>query len=269
MVSRSEKEARQQQNPPERITPRDPRQPADFDPIALGRHLLRNARAGALGTLDGAGFPLVTLVSVATDHAGAPILLVSGLSAHTRNLEADSRCSLLLSQPGKGDPLAHPRLTLLGHARKVEAAEACARLRRRFLSRHPKAQLYVDFPDFSILTLAPERIHINGGFARAYDGDGAGILSPVPDEAAFEALEHAIIPRLNETQSANLALYAEKLCNKTGRGWRATGLDPHGLDVMKGDDSARFAFQVPVFTTDAVEAALAELDKRAQNGVRA
>ncbi len=105
------------QNPAPEI-PRDPRQPADFDPVTLGRHLLRAIRVGALGTLDPeSGFPITTLTSVATDLDGAPILLVSGLSHHTKNLKVDARCSLLLSEGGRGDPLAHPRLTLTAEAK--------------------------------------------------------------------------------------------------------------------------------------------------------
>src|SRR3954470_10219506 len=111
-----------------------------FDGPALGRHLLRSIRSGALGTLDPAGFPFATLVTVATDIDGSPLILTSRLSGHTANLERDPRVSVLLSQTGKGDPLAHPRLTVLGRA----ARTGDPRVRARFLARHPKAKLYVD-----------------------------------------------------------------------------------------------------------------------------
>src|SRR5262249_47938510 len=94
---------------PENATP-----PPDFDPKALGKNLLRSIRAGTLATLDrNTGHPFASLVNVATDADGSPVILVSRLSTHTANIEVDGRTSLLLAQTGKGDPLAHPRLTVL------------------------------------------------------------------------------------------------------------------------------------------------------------
>ena len=166
---------------------KDPRQPPGFDPVSLGRMLLREARTGSLGTLDReTGHPSVSLVSLATDLDGAPVLLVSGLSHHTKNLGQDRRASLLISRGGKGDPLAHPRLTLIG---SVQTANNESH-RRRFLARHPKAKLYADFPDFSFLRFEAERMQINGGFARAFDGLAGHILAPealTPDYTALEA----------------------------------------------------------------------------------
>src|ERR1700720_3875749 len=88
---------------------------ADFDAVAIAKALLRGTRAGALGTIDrNTGHPFGSLVNVATDVDGSPLILVSRLATHTANLEADSRASVLVAAAGKGDPLAHPRLTVLG-----------------------------------------------------------------------------------------------------------------------------------------------------------
>ena len=88
---------------------------ADFDAAAVARLLLRTARAGALATIDrNTGHPFASLVNVANDVDGSPSILISRLSTHTANLEKDSRASLLLTAAGRGDPLAHPRLTMLG-----------------------------------------------------------------------------------------------------------------------------------------------------------
>ena len=88
---------------------------ADFDAVAVAKALLRVTRAGALGTIDrNTGHPFGSLVNVATDVDGSPLILVSRLATHTANLEKDGRTSLLLVSPGRGDPLAHPRLTVLG-----------------------------------------------------------------------------------------------------------------------------------------------------------
>ena len=96
------------------------------------------------------GYPFASLVNVATDVDGAPLILVSKLATHTANLEVDGRASLLLAETGKGDALAHPRLTVLGTFAPVARDGADEpRIRRRFLARHPKSELYAGFGDFA------------------------------------------------------------------------------------------------------------------------
>lgn len=245
--------------------PRDPRQPANFEPVVLGKALLREARSGALATLDAHGGPMASLVSIATDLDGTPITLVSGLSHHTRNLSSDQRFSLLLSRGGKGDPLAHPRLTLTGLAQPTEDPL----LRRRFLARHPKAELYVDFPDFQFFRLNLDKMFLNGGFARAFDGPARHILCDMGDRAAFADLEASAIAHMNADHADALRLYAQVLCGKPDGAWRASGLDPEGLDLMLGDRTARLDFPEPVREPGGLRRMLADLAMKAraaQNG---
>lgn len=146
----------------------DPVRPADDEARALARRLLADALHGALGVIDPeTGGPHVARVAVGLAE-GVPLTLVSTLSHHTRALGADPRCSLLLGEPGpRGDPLTHPRLTLLARARPAPPEERAA-LREAWLARHPKARLYVDFSDFLFVRLHPEGAFLNGGFGRAY-----------------------------------------------------------------------------------------------------
>ena len=125
---------------PDRL-PETARPPADFDPKALAKTLLRATRAGTLATLDRTtGHPFASLVNVATDVDGAPVILTSRRATHPANLAADGRGSILLAASGKGDPLAHPRLTVLGAFARIEKEGAEeGRVRRRFLARHPKS----------------------------------------------------------------------------------------------------------------------------------
>lgn len=122
---------------------KDPVLPVDDEARGLAKRLMRTVRSGALATNDAeSGMPFASLVQVGTDLDGSPIILTSQLSVHTRLLEADPRCSLLLSSVGKGDPLAHPRLTLLATARRLERDDAdTQQIRRRYLLQHPKAEL--------------------------------------------------------------------------------------------------------------------------------
>lgn len=123
-----------------------------------------------MASLDRTGHPFASLVTFATNVDGAPLILVSRLSRHTANLLADPRASLLIAARGKGDPLAHPRLTLIVEARALEPGGAeAARARTRFLARHPKAELYIDFPDFGFVALPILRASLNGGFGKAYE----------------------------------------------------------------------------------------------------
>jgi len=101
----------------------------EFDATALAKQLLRGVRAGALATLGREdGFPFASLVTVATDLDGSPLLLMSRLSTHTLNLERDPSASLLLAQGGKGDPLAHPRLTVIGRVQRTERSAGAGAL---------------------------------------------------------------------------------------------------------------------------------------------
>ena len=144
---------------------RDPIRPTTDEARALARHLLVEARHGALAVLDPeTGFPHVTRVAVGHDGAAA-LVLVSTLSHHTKALLTDPRCSLLVGEPGpKGDPLTHPRLTLQARA---EAADKAAH-RLGWLAVHPKTTLYYDFADFLLLRLVPFAAHLNGGFGQAF-----------------------------------------------------------------------------------------------------
>jgi heme iron utilization protein len=137
---------------------------SQFIPLLTAKDICISVKTASLCTLDrDTGHPIATLTNIAMGQY--PWLLLSNLAHHTQNIAADNRCSLLLIKGGKGDALAHPRLTIIGRAQKVEKSVA----REEFLKIHPKAKLYVDFNDFSFYQLTVESIHLNGGFGRAAD----------------------------------------------------------------------------------------------------
>lgn len=207
-----------------------------FDAQGLGRMLLRTIRSGALATNDPAsGYPLSTLVTIATDVDGSPILLLSGLSLHTRNLLANPRASLLLSATGKGDPLAHPRLTLVG---SFEVSEE-PRVARRFVARHPKSRLYVELPDFRFFRMNISGVHLNGGFARAASLTPADLLLDLSEAEELLAIEEGAVAHMNQDHIEALALYAGQ---PAGTGTVCTGLDPEGIDLLSGDEAVRAVF---------------------------
>ncbi|MGX1198077.1 putative heme iron utilization protein [Parvibaculum sp. MBR-TMA-1.3b-4.2] len=158
-------------------------QPTDDEARALAHALLARADYAAVAVLDPAtGHPLASRVALALDEDGVPAILTSKLAAHTPAIEADKRCSLLVGEPGmikeaKGDPLTHPRLTVIAEALRVDRDnDVHRRLRERWLARHPKSKLYIDFPDFAFFRLTPLRGSLNGGFGKAYELAASDLL---------------------------------------------------------------------------------------------
>ncbi|PTM39935.1 DUF2470 domain-containing protein [Bosea sp. 124] len=248
------------QTPPPADRRTDPIRPTDDQARALGKQLLRGARFGSLATLGPDGHPSASLVSLATDIDGTPLILVSALSSHTGNLKADPRCSLLLAPGGKGDPLAHARITLKLRARQIErASEAGARIRRRFLARQPKAALYADFGDFCFFALDLEAASLNGGFGRAYELTPSDLLSDTVAASALAGMEEGAVAHMNEDHADAVRHYATALLGAVDGAWRLTGLDPDGADLARGDQALRLPFPAPVATPGELRSILVEL----------
>jgi hypothetical protein len=238
----------------------------EFDPHAVAKDLLRVTRAGALATIDrNTGHPFASLVNVATDSDGAPLILVSRLSTHTANLEVDGRASLLLSSAGKGDPLAHPRLTLIGTFVQVARQDSREQaVRRRFLARHPKSELYAGFADFSFWRLEAVSAHLNGGFARAADLRAADVLTDVSGAQDLIETEESAVAHMNGDHADAVRSYATKLLGAEDGPWRLTGLDPDGLDLARGDKMLRLAFPQRVTNAEQLRSVVVDLAKQAR-----
>ena len=220
----------------------------DAEAIRLASTLLRSARYGALAALEpGTGAPLASRIAVATDLDGTPLILVSALSEHTGAISADPRCSLLLGEPGKGDPLAHPRISLRCRAERLEpGSDARDRAARRYLNRHSKAKLYAGFADFAFFRLDVERASLNGGFGKAYQ---LGREELVPEFAANKELASAEQPALDHMNSDHrdaIDVYARAFAGAEGDGWVMTGIDAEGFDLMRGEDARRVFFEAPL-----------------------
>ncbi|MGB3389061.1 MAG: HugZ family protein [Pseudaminobacter sp.] len=236
-------------------------QKTDADAILLAKTLLREARYGALGVLDPeTGGPSVSRAGVATDLDGTPLILISLLAAHTRALLADPRCSLLLGAPGKGDPLAHPRISLHCRAEKLERGSAMeARARRRYLNRNPKAKLYVDLGDFSFFRLEVQNASLNGGFGKAYLLTPADLLTNSPALDALETSEQGALDHMNADHLDAIAVYAQHFGKEKRDGWTVTGFDPDGMDLASGDLVRRIFFPQPLTEAGELRKVLVEM----------
>ena len=250
--------------------PRSMLQPVDDAVRAEARRLTRAARFGAIAVLEPhSGVPLVSRTAVATDIDGAPVMLMSRLSAHTAALDGDPRCSLLLGEPGRGDPLAHPRITVIGEARRIDRdSPSGARVRARYLARHPKAQLYVDFADFGFFRLEPARASLNGGFGKASLLERTDLLGASPAAAALAQIEADAIAHMNADHADAVGLFATVLCRAPAAHWRIVTIDAQGLELAADGetDLRRLDFDVPLESADALRPALVALARRARGG---
>jgi putative heme iron utilization protein len=218
------------------------------------RALLRRARTGTLASLNAeGGVPYASLVNVATDIEGQPIILVSTLAWHTRNLLADGRASLLVAEPpASGDALTGPRVTVMGRFVPTESAQA----RQRYLARHPAAALYAGFGDFGFWRLEPALAHAVAGFGRI---ETLEVNEVFPSRPGMDGLAESAIAHMNEDHPDAVRHYATVLLGAPEDDWKIMAIDPDGADLGNGTEVLRLAFPEPVASADALRSCLAAL----------
>ncbi|MEA2885819.1 MAG: hypothetical protein QOD11_179 [Bradyrhizobium sp.] len=237
---------------------------ADFSASQLARSLLRRSRQGALATLmPGTGDPYCSLVNVASHCDGSPILLISRLALHTRNILADPRVSLMLDERAEGDPLEGARIMLAGRAEQAGGADE-AILRRRYLNAHPSAEAFVNFKDFSFFTIKPAGAHLVAGFGRIVDLEPGQFLTDVSDADALLEAEQGAIEHMNADHREAMNLYATKLLGAEQADWRCTGCDPDGMDMQGGAQTLRLEFPERVTNGTALRTMLVKLAAEAR-----
>lgn len=217
--------------------------PPRHSPAALARRVLRAADRAVLATAGAEGWPYASLVLVALEPDGTPLLLLSRMAEHTRNIAADPRVSLLFDgTAGFADPLEGPRLTVLGRA----AVSIAPGARARYLARHPGAAGYAGFGDFAMWRVSVARAHLVAGFGAIHGLSAAELLC---DTAGCEALlggEAAVVAELNARHADAIDACAARLTGGSGSGWRITGVDPEGCDLRRGGAVARLPFAARV-----------------------
>ena len=235
---------------------------AKQSPVVVARNLMRTAWKATLSTLDrDSGHPYGSLVAVATGPDGSPILLLSELALHTRNLKSDSRASLLFDGTGPGrDALTGPRTTAIGTLEPT----AETGLRRRYLARHPAAAVYADFGDFAVYRLRVERAHLVAGFGRIERITGTDLLCPIAGAEAAINAEADIVCHMNEDHGDAVALLATRLAGAPSAPWQMVGCDPCGIDLVAGDAAVRLDFPQCITTPDEARGALIQLVEEAR-----
>lgn len=233
----------------------------ELSPGAHIRSLMRTLDRATLSTAMAGqdGWPYGSLVMIAVDQDGSPLMLLSDLAEHTTNLKADPRVSLLFDGTvGLAEPLTGARASVLGRVEKIDDE----RMAERYLRHHPSARMFAGFKDFNFYRVSVERAHIVAGFGKIHWVEAADILSErVPD---LEEAEAGIVAHMNEDHTDANQLYASVLLGRDGDGWEMTGCDTEGCDLRLGGETARLNYDAPVRDADETRKALVALVKRAR-----
>jgi putative heme iron utilization protein len=238
------------------------------DPVARMRALVRRERSGVLSSAHAEqdGWPFGSVTPYALTAEGDPVLLLSDLAEHTRNLRADSRASLLVQDPeGRDDPQAAGRVTLLGHAPPAQGAGA-ARAQEVYFARFPASRAHLSAHAFAVHVLRVEKVRWIAGFGTMGWLEREGWVDPLAPHA------DAILTHVNEDHADALATLAGA-AGVRGTSARMTAVDSTGfdVDVAQGDgssESVRLAFPAPASTPDAARQALIAMLGRARGASR-
>jgi putative heme iron utilization protein len=233
----------------------------DFDPKLAAKKLLREGRSGALATLmPASGDPYCSLVNVATAADGAPLLLISRLAVHTKNILADPRVSLMIDERKEGDPLQGARVMLLGTAAVTDDPQA----RLRYLTRQPEAEMFAGFADFAFYRIALKSAHLVAGFGRIVDLRPQDILTETSDAGELIAAEPDVLAHMNDDHADACRLYATKLLGAPAGDWRCVGCDPEGLELQLGRTALRLPFPQRVRSPGVLRQVLKQMAEQAR-----
>ena len=236
-------------------------------PAEEARTLVAGATQGVLASLSADGSPWGSVVTYGALDDGAPVLLVSLMAEHTRNLEADARASLVVAEPPNDEnPLDRGRVTLAGRAVQPEG-DARVAARAAHLAAMPSAALYVDFDDFRLFTLTVERVRWVGGYGRMDSAAAADYAAAAADPVAPYAA--GAVAHLNADHPDALLEIARALAGFTDATAAACRrADRYGLELVvetpRGTAWPRVGFSAPVDAADGLRAACVELVGRAR-----
>lgn len=227
---------------------------------AAARAYLRRYHGGVLSTISKrlAGHPFGSVVPYVLDHEAQPVILISQLAEHTRNIESDARVSLLVHDPN-GDIQAGARLTLVGNAARADGdLEA---LQARYLNYFPDAARLFALGDFTLHRIRPLQLRWIGGF---------GDIQWIPAEAYVPPVnrltdeEQDILAHMNADHAHNLRDYCRHFHGRTAAEARMAGIDCDGFDVRADGELVRFDFEVPVTDATSARAALVAMARKAR-----
>ena len=221
---------------------------------AEARSFVRAQQSGVLSTHSQRleGFPFGSVAPFVLDHTGCPVILISTLAEHTKNLDANPRCSLIV-QPYSPDMQTAGRATLVCEAHRLNDKDA---LGPRYLRFHPQAESYFAMHDFHFYRLQPVRIRWIGGFGKIHWVEANDYLL---ESTPLVEAEAGILEHMNADHAHNLRAYCQHTYGFEPLDVKMIGIDPDGFDVRADGKVLRFAFASPVTDAQTARAALVEL----------
>jgi putative heme iron utilization protein len=231
------------------------------------RQFLRSTRNGLLSTFSSkfSGYPFGSVAPFVLDHSAQPVILISTIAEHTKNIIANPKVSLLVFA-GDADLQANARLTLIGEAIKIEKNDVD--LRARYLRHLPQAASYFDMHDFSFYRIHITQARYIAGFGKmgwmaADELTGNVLLTPLNQLATQET---SIIKHMNTDHADSLIAYCKHFHNIAPSRAEMLGIDSDGFDIKALDSSEktqilRFNFEHPINDAMSARAALVTMSK--------
>src|SRR5215813_926973 len=236
------------------------------------REILSRERTGVLSTLSvkEAGWPFGSITPYALFGSGEPILLISDIAEHTRNLRHDARVSLLVQDSGAiAKPQAGARITLMGYAIPVPPPYL-DHARRLYSSSFPDSVDYFSAHDFSLYSIVPTQIRYIGGFGDIHWVPAQGLVNDAADSdiGPLAAQVTGICKHMNEDHADSLVLMAERLAEVPSQSARMIRVDSKGFDVIAIKDGVhkhvRLSFAAPVSSSEETRRAMVNLVQQAR-----
>jgi len=227
------------------------------DNALTARRLLNHQSFGVLSThsIDVPGYPFGSIAPYTLNHDGEPIILISTIAQHTRNIKENNKVSLTVFDPHADDPQAASRLTWIGDAESIDQSDADSR--DRYLRYFPSAESYFQTHDFSFYRVGLRRARFIGGFGEIYWIEPDAMLIKNP----FRETEKGIVDHMNQDHQKALIHYCKVLKDVETNDVAMTGIDSEGFDMLTGKLKLRIDFESPISTSEQARKELVRLAK--------
>jgi heme iron utilization protein len=222
-----------------------------IDKVRAARELFLAKSFGVLATisLDVPGYPFGSVAPYCVDENGQPIIYISLIAQHTRNITSDPRVSLTVVEDDidSDDVQARGRVTCIANAKHIEASDESAAARARYFRYFPSSRQYEQTHDFTFFRLELVRIRFIGGFGQIFWIDPTDFVAKNPFSPAEEM---QIIQHMNNDHADVL----RRFCGVVDA--TMVGIDSGGFDVLTSKRKVRFSFDVPIHTMNEARQAL-------------
>lgn len=227
----------------------------------IARHFLRENSVGVLAThsLDVNGYPFGSVTPYFIDHKGLPIILISSLAQHTKNIQANPKVSLTIFSQETEDVQSGARLTWIGDAEACNK-ENSGELKKIYLRYFPNSKTHTELSDFSFYQINLKRARFIGGFGQIAWVEKDSMLLENP----LNKVEDEIIEHMNQDHVSTMKDYCEGLKRIVVSKIFMTGIDSEGFDVLADNKKLRFSFEKPIVTAEDARAALVLLARKAR-----